>query len=362
MKTLKQSFSGIVLPVLICMMMFNKASAQTNITEKEKKEIVDKAFVLLKENYIFPDKVAPMEKALRKKISEGYYAQFSNTNDFLKNLNHDMETLVNDRHVNIFFDSIRVKQIRAEAKGTYSQPSFSPEFLKRARYENNMVRKVERLDGNIGYLKLDMFVDSRISKPTLLAAMTFLSNSDALIIDLRQNGGGNANTVSFLMSYFLSDSTLVSQFTSRLTKTTTNVYIERDEEVKKFASNIPLYVLVSKRTSSAAEAFAYQLQAFKRAVVVGDTTNGEANPGYGFALNDNLWMMIPTSVNVNAITKTNWQGTGVLPDIVIKSENALNTALSQSYRQLGTAATSADVKKRYEWLSTDLEAKITAAK
>jgi C-terminal processing protease CtpA/Prc len=362
MKTLKQSFSGIVLPVLICVLMFNKASAQSTITEKEKKEILDKAFVLLKENYIFPEKVAPMEKTLRKKLAEGYYAQYTNTNEFLKNLNHDMETLVNDRHVNIFFDSIRVKQIRAEAKGTYTQPSYSPEFLKRARYENNMVRKVERLDGNVGYLKIDMFIDSRIAKPTFLAAMSFLSNSDALIIDLRQNGGGNANAVSFLMSYFLPDSTLVSQFTSRLTKTTENVYIERDEDVKKFANNIPLYVLVSKRTSSAAEAFAYQLQAFKRAVVVGDTTNGEANPGYAFALTDNLWMMVPTSVNVNAVTKTNWQGIGVSPDIVIKSENALNTALSQSYKQLASAATSGEVKKRYEWLAADLEAKPSAAK
>lgn len=358
MKTLKQSFSGIVLPVLICMLMFNKASAQKNdlpITEKEKKEIAGKAFVLLNDNYIFPEKVASVEKQVSKKLAEGYYAQFTTTNEFLKGLNHDMETLINDRHVNVFFDSIRVKQIRAEAKGTYTQPGFSPEFLKRARYENYMVRRVERLDGNVGYLKLDVFVDIRIARPTFLAAMAFLANSDALIIDLRQNGGGNANAVNFLTGYFLPDSTLISQFTSRLTKTTTNIYIEHDEQVKKFGDNIPLYILVSKRTSSAAEAFAYQLQAFKRAIVVGDTTNGEANPGYAFALNDNLWMMIPTSVNKNAVTKTNWQGIGVAPDVVIKSESALNAALLQAYRQLGGRATTAEIKKRYEWLAADLK-------
>ncbi|HMJ46629.1 MAG TPA: S41 family peptidase, partial [Ferruginibacter sp.] len=249
-----------------------------------------------------------------------------------------------------------VKQIKAEEKST-AVPNFDPEFLARARYENNMVRKAERLDGNLGYLKLDLFIDVRISKPTLVAAMNFLHNSDGLIIDLRKNGGGNASTVNFLLNYFLPDSTLTSQFKSRLTKMTTDIYTEYDPAIQKFSNNIPLYILVSKRTSSAAEAFAYTLQSFKRATIMGDTTNGEANPGYAFVLNSDMFIMIPTSVNKNVITHTNWQGVGVVPDILISSSKALDAAQGNAYKELGKSAKDTKLKAMYDWLSTGYSAK-----
>ena len=276
----------------------------------------------------------------------------------MKQLNTDLETLSNDRHVNIFHDPIRVKQIELESKSTTGKPTFNAEFLKRARFENYMVRKAERLEGNIGYLKLDMFIDIQLSKPTLLSAMNFLSNSSALIIDLRQNGGGNASTVNFLLNYFLPDSTLTGEFTSRLTKSTTKLYIEHDELVQKFGGDIPLYIVVGKRTSSAAEAFAYTLQAFKRGIIIGDTTNGEANPGYAYLINSDMWMMIPTSINTNAITKTNWQGVGVIPDEKIAQDKALNAAQARAYEQMALMARNPQIKNRYEWLSLEFRSKV----
>lgn len=360
MKLIKKAFAGIVLPILFGVSLPNNILAQKvdpPIAEAEKTEIINQAMKILKEKYIFPEKVSPMEKAVYKKFSEGQYAQYTTTNKFLKQLNHDMETLIEDRHVNIFYDPIKVKQIKAENKGTYTHPNFSPEFLKRAKFENHMVRKAERLDGNIGYLKLDLFLDSRIAKPTIVSGMNFLSNSDIMIIDIRQNGGGNANAVNFLTNYFLPDSTLISEYYSTLTKETTKTYIEHEEQVQKFSDKVPLYILVSKKTSSAAEAFAYQLQAFKRAIVIGDTTLGEANPGYAFALNDNLWLMVPTSINSNAVTKTNWQGIGVIPDILIKSGRALEAALADAYKKLSSNPENAKIKYLYEWLSFGFAAK-----
>ena len=361
MKLFKRAFTGIILPIFFLAIHCGTLLAQNNdqpISIAAQNQIIDKAFALLKENYIFPGKVTPMEKAIRDKQAGGYYSKLLSVPGFLNQLNTDLESLSNDRHINIFFDPIRVKQIETEKRNNSVRPVFNAEFAKRARFENYMVRKAERLEGNIGYLKLDLFMDVQISKPTLVAAMTFLSNSSALIIDLRQNGGGNASTVNFLLNYFLPDSTLIGDFTSRLTKATTKLYIEEDEQVQKFADDIPLYIVVGKRTSSAAEAFAYTLQAFKRAIVLGDTTNGEANPGYAFAINNEMWMMIPTSINTNAITKTNWQGVGVIPDERISQQKALSAAQAIAYERLGLQAINLQTKTRYEWLAVEFKAKI----
>ena len=366
MKLLRKAFSGILLPILFILLSGEVIYSQNKnriISEPEKKEIVAKAFSLLRENYIFPEKVSAVEKILMKKMVGGFYSKFSTADDFLINLNKDLESLINDRHVNIFFDPVRVRQIQAAAKApATSKPVFTPEFIARAVHENFMIRRAERLEENVGYLKLDLFVDIDLSAPTLVAAMDFLSNSAAVIIDLRKNGGGNANTVNFLESYFLANSTHISGFTSRLSKTTTEIYITPDTRIKKFPENVPLYILVSKRTSSAAEAFAYDLQAFKRAVIIGDTTNGEANPGYAFVVNSEMWMMIPTSLNVNAITKTNWQGIGVVPDVRIPADKALDAAQAAAYKLLRENAKSPEMQNRYEWLFTALDSKIHPVK
>ncbi len=346
--------------LLVLTSSYNSIAQRSNraITAEEQKTIIDKAFVLLKANYIFPNSVTVMEKEIYQKLSAGAYAKFTSVEDFLKNINADLERLSNDRHVDIFYDPIRVKQIEAEAKNEDSKPVYDPRFLQRAKYENFMVRKVERLDGNVGYLKFNAFVDPELSKPTLTASMNFISNSSVLIIDLRQNGGGDSRTLSFLLNYFLPDSTLVSQGRSRMNNEITSSYIIKDSAINKVRQDVPVYILTSKRTSSAAEAFAYILQASKRAVVVGDTTNGEANAGYLFSLNSEMCMMIPAFESINPITKTNWQGKGVLPDIKLAADKALLMAQAKAYEQLAMTTGVAENKTMYEWMATGLMAEV----
>jgi C-terminal processing protease CtpA/Prc len=266
----------------------------------------------------------------------------------------ELEVLTNDKHVNIFFDPVRVKQIEAESKGDEKKPSYAPEFLQRAKFENNMMRKAERMDGNVGYLKFNAFVDLNLSKRTLVAAMNLLENSSALIVDLRQNGGGDGHAVTFLLNYFLPDSTLISLRKGRSGSNTAPHYTTHDAVITKFDKNVPLYILTSKRTSSAAEAFAYTLQSFKRAVVVGDTTKGEANPGYLFPLNKEMYIMIPAFENINPITKTNWQGKGVVPDIIISADKALAMAQARAYEALAATTPVTELKAMYSWMATGL--------
>lgn len=346
MKTFKKAFTAIVLLCLIVVQGF----AQKPITAAEQKQVIDKAFSLLKTNYIFPEVIPAMEKSIYQKLSDGTYSKFSTVEEFLKNINIDLEQLSKDRHVNIFFDPIRVKQINTEEK----QPGYAPEFLERARYENYMVRKAERLDGNVGYIKFNAFVDTSLAKNTLISTMNFVANSNALIIDLRQNGGGDARTLAFLLSYFLPDSTLISERRSRTTAIT-RTYVMHEPQVKKFNANMPVYVLVSKRTSSAAEAFAYTLQSYKRATVIGEVTNGEANPGYVFAVNAEMYIMIPAFESINPITKTNWQGKGVVPDVQVQNDKALTAAQAAAYKTLSQVVQVTQLRNMYASLAEDMQ-------
>jgi hypothetical protein len=355
MKTLKP-LMAIVLSFMICVPCFAQKSDHA-ITVEKQKQIVDKAFMLLKEHYIFPDKIAQMETAIRKKFSQGAYASFSSAETFLKTINADLETLSNDHHIDIFFDPVRVKQIQAEENNSEQKRSYAPEFIQRAKYENYMMRKAERLDGNIGYLKFQAFVDTALSGKTLDAAMNFLSNSNAIIIDLRQNGGGDAATVSYLLGYFLPDSTLIMQARNRNNEVRLS-YIDADHKRIKFQKDIPLFILTGKRTASAAEAFAYTLQSYKRAVVIGDTTLGEANPGYLFAVNNDMYIMIPAFENINPVTKTNWQSKGVYPDVPVNAESALLAAEMKAADFLSIHSSIPELKSMYRWMADGYSAEL----
>ena len=359
MRSFKKAFIAIVLPCLIFQSIPGFAQRSDRpINSQEQKQIIDKAFSLLKANYIFPDVIPPMEKEMYRKLSEGAYAKFSTAEEFIRNVNIDLEQLSRDRHIDIFFDPVRVKQIEAEAKGNEKKPGYAPEFLQRAKYENYMVRKLERLDGNVGYLKFNAFVDTAIARNTLMASMNFLANSSALIIDLRQNGGGDSRTLAFLLSYFLPDSTLISNGRSRASASIIHNYLTGEPLVNKFSKDVPVYILVSKRTSSAAEAFAYTLQSYKRATVIGEITNGEANPGYLFPINTEMFIMIPAFENTNPVTKTNWQGKGVMPDIQVQSDKALTMAQAKAYETLAAVTPVAELKGMYEWMSVGLQAEL----
>jgi C-terminal processing protease CtpA/Prc len=187
--------------------------------------------------------------------------------------------------------------------------------------------KVQRLAGNVGYLDLRMFAGMPEAQPTAIAAMNFLGNADAIIVDLRRNGGGSPGMIQTLLTYFVEpgDRLHFNDFYRRATD---------DIEQYHTASFVPgprlfgkpLYVLVSNRTGSAAEEFSYDVQTHKLGTLVGATTAGAANPGGLFRLSEHLAAFIATGRAINPVTKTNWEGVGVKPDVAVAPENALREA------------------------------------
>ena len=222
------------------------------------------------------------------------------------------------------------------------------------KYENFFLKKIERLDGNIGYFKFNKFEELQFSKEAIASAMNFISNSSAIILDLSQNGGGSAETVHFLMSYFLPDSTKLGEFKRRINNEVIELWTTKDPLIKKIPDNIPLYIIVSKNTSSAAESLAYGLQQFKRATIIGEQTHGEGNPGKRFIINDKLYMMIPTAVNVNAITGTNWEGVGVTPDIKTTASDAFAKTMVRICQVLSKRGNN----NIYQWMIPEYEAQL----
>jgi hypothetical protein len=327
------------------------AQANVEFGEKEQAQIIGKAISLLRENYIYPERVAGIEAFLNNKLRSGGYKEFVKPQDFLENLNADLEREGRDHHLDISFGPERVKQIKLEQQNekTNNPQEFNAEFMMRMRYENFRLRKIERLDGNIGYFNFLNFPPLDPSKESLVGALNFLRYSSAIIVDLRENGGGYADTMNFLVSYFLKDGTQIGEWRSRKENQIRKVFVPADAMVNKIPDDIPVYILVSNRTSSAAEGFSGTLQQFRKAVLVGEQTKGEGNPGELFIINDFLYIMIPTVEARNPVTGKSIDGIGLTPDIKISPDKAFAKALLEICTQLAKTAHVDELKRLYQW-------------
>jgi hypothetical protein len=317
--------------------------------------VIDKTLELVAANYVFPDKVKAVETALRANVRSGTYGALSKPDDFLEALNRDMEAAASDKHLRIVRNPRIVAQLKREASGPQA---VSPEFLAMLRDANFRLRKVESLDGNVGYFKFDNFVELRFVEEPLVGAMNFLHASSALVLDLTDNGGGAGETVDFLLGYFLPDGTRTGETWTRATNETKVSIVKRSPRVEPMLDT-PLYVLVSERTASAAEALAYTLQQAKRAVVVGSRTKGMANPGRQFVIDDRLFVVVPTIVGRNAVSGTNWEGAGIVPDIASAPEHALDAAMADALKRLASGRTEKKERARLLFFSQDHAARLS---
>jgi hypothetical protein len=290
-----------------------------------RKEVVDTLVKRLDDTYVFPETAAKMEQALR--AHEAEYAQITSARQFAQKLTEDLQAVSHDKHLRVRYshDSIPVRPDGPREPSAEERAQMRRE-LSRINYG---FERVERLPGNIGYLDLRGFTPAEIGgDETVAAAFNFLANTNALIIDLRQNGGGDPQRVALICSYLLG--------AERVHLNDLHWRDGKGERVEEFwtQKEVPgrryegkdVYVLTSRYTFSGAEEFTNNLKTLKRATIVGETTGGGANPGGGNRLSEHFGAFIPTGRAVNPITKTNWEGTGVEPDVKVPSEQALHVA------------------------------------
>lgn len=297
-------------------------------------EIVNALADTVRDRYVFPDVAERTEKTLRNKLKDGGYDSVKYAHGLAAVLTTDLQMVNHDLHlwVQYFAHPLPVR-------GPNIEPSAAEvaTTLKQLKVSNFGVGTVKKLPGNIGYLEMREFVPVKYAKKTITAAMTRLAGSAALIIDLWQNGGGDPETVAFLSSYLFDTRTHLNDLYWREGERTEQFWTDEKVPGRKFGQSKPVYVITGRRTFSAAEEFGYNLQSLKRAIVVGEVTGGGAHPGDFVRLNANFSVFIPGGRAINPITKTNWEGTGVIPDVPVPAKTALLVTQKLALQTLSSA-------------------------
>lgn len=336
----------------------NQASAQNisvTIDTKEQKQVIDSVTRLLNDNYIFPEMAKKMNELIEANYKKGAYASLTSAPTFANKLTEDLRSVSHDKHLGVNFDPNMVKELKANPSLS-NDDDIPPAFIEDVKMRNYGFQEVKILPGNIGYLDLRGFIDPKYGAETAVAAMNFLSNASAIIFDLRQNGGGSPAMIQLLTSYLYgSQSVHLNNFYYRPTNETTQTWTLPYVQGKR-RPDVDVYILTSGRTFSAAEEFTYNLKNLKRAVVVGEVTGGGAHPGGSRVVNDRFAAFIPIGRAINPITNTNWEGTGVKPDVIVPSADALLTAQTIALDSLSKKATGG-AKEKYKWELVSLQAK-----
>ncbi|HEV2690302.1 MAG TPA: S41 family peptidase [Bryobacteraceae bacterium] len=293
--------------------------------------VVEGAAASLNEFYVYPETAKKMAEAMQSRLKSGAYDAIDNGVAFAATLTDDLQGVSHDKHLNVNFSP------RALPKRDPGPNSPSPEAMaqQRAQSERNncAFEKVERLASNIGYLKFNAFVDPENCGATVASAMGFLAHVDALIIDLRENGGGDPKMVAHISTYLFAEPTHLNDLYNRKEDKTTEFWTLKDLPGPRFAGK-PVFVLTAKRTFSGGEEFTYNLKNLKRATIIGETTGGGAHPVSGHRIDDHFMIGVPFARAINPISKTNWEGTGVEPDVKVPAAEALDVAKKMAVEQM----------------------------
>ncbi len=314
----------------------------TPIDARTKAAVVESLAVKMQRFYIFPERANELAKVLRKRLAAKEYDRIASSREFADSLLAHTQAVTRDLHTRV--------QYRADPfpKQLDNGPPPAEEIaraLEDERRRNYGFEKVQRLAGNVGYLDLRSFSGSPEAVPTAIAAMNFLGNTDALIVDLRRNGGGDPAMIEMLLTWFVEpgDRLHINDFFEREANRTVQFHTVPYVPGPRLFGR-PLYVLTSARTGSAAEEFAYDVQTHHLGTLIGATTAGAANPGGLFPLSDHLAAFIATGRAINPITKTNWEGTGVQPDLATPPNEALREAHLAALKKLQEVAKDEAVK------------------
>jgi retinol-binding protein 3 len=292
--------------------------------------IVDRLAQKLHDHYIFPEVAQQMDAAIRARAGAGAYDEITRLESFCEQLTEDLQGISHDKHLRLFCHA------EPDPDGEPEQPT--PKQLEEWRYGMSLLNygfaRVERLPGNIGYLDLRGFFPAGLGGETAVAAMNLLAHTSALIVDLRQNDGGDPEMIALITSYLFDQMTNLNNMYWRDGDRTQQFWTLPYVPGRRFGGDKPVFVLTSGETFSGAEEFAYNLKHLKRATIIGEVTGGGAHPVGGYAITPHVGAHIPVGRAINPISGTNWEGVGVAPDIAVPQEDALRTAQILALRRV----------------------------
>jgi hypothetical protein len=351
------------LVVLVCIFV-SVASAQREqpdltIDAATRTQVISEVLKRLIDAYVFPEVAKQMQQSIREKHEKKEYDQITSSKELAATLTKDLQAVSKDKHLRVYYSHKVIPE-----RGARREPT-AEEIEQRRRdlaWRNHGFTKVERLSGNIGYIEFTGFMDHELGAETVAAAFNFVNGTDALIFDMRRNGGGNPAMVALVCSYlFGTEPVHLNDLYWRQGNRTDEFWTSKEVSGKRYL-NKDVYVLTSKRTFSGAEEFSYNLKNLKRATIVGETTGGGAHPGGVLRVSDHFEMFVPRGRAISPITKTNWEGTGVTPDVSVSADQALLVAQLMALKKSATALKNPNIKAGVEDEIQKLEKELAALK
>ena len=289
----------------------------------------------LENNYVIPSTATKLSQLIRSKSFITGCNNLQSSEEIAEFMTSELNKIANDRHLSVVYDPQWVNELKTYRSSAQTE-SFADSRVMETPTDNYGFKKVEMLDGNIGYLDIRTFSDSHLGGETLENAMKFLQHADGIIIDLRNNFGGSPFMVTSLASYFFDlDTVHLLTFEQRengvlsQTQDWTSPYVPGPR-----FKDTPLYILTSSNSASAAESFSYAMQSLTRATIVGEVTAGAANARSAEIVNNDYILTLPSARPVDPRTNDNWERKGVKPNIETSSDNALNVAYAEVLNSL----------------------------
>ncbi|MEJ2721844.1 MAG: S41 family peptidase [bacterium] len=320
--------------------------------------IVDSVTAAIDSIYVLETPAKRIVEGLRKNLAGGEYDDLTDPVEFVERLYRDAQAINHDGHFRMAampsLDPALAEQQQDE------DPADVDRRNRIRRAQNYGFEKAEILPGGIGYVKFNQFSHGDDAFAAAAAAMNFLANSNAIILDLRENGGGSAAMIRFICGYLFEEKEHLINWDIRAEKKTVQSY-SADYVPGKRITEQPVYILTSDRTFSAAEEFTFDLKNLERATVVGDTTGGGGHTVSTYVFDfDSLrvGIRIPYGRAYNPENNEGWEGVGVTPDIAVPTEQALDAARADALQKLIESEEDEQITARYRWSLTDLESRL----
>jgi hypothetical protein len=305
------------------------SSAAAGIDLVTQREVLNQLAQVLESQYAIEGTAKRLASFLQAKAKSNAYKGINNGPEFARALTDDLYSVAHDKHLRVSFS---FTPLPPPPKGPPGPPP--QDVIDQMRKLNGAIPKAEILDGNVGYMRVNGVPPLAAARSAVAAAFAFLHNTDALIIDNRGNGGGDPNTVALYVSYLSEGKPfLVNTFHWRAGNQVEE-FRTTDLGDLAYGAHKPVFVLTSPMTFSGGEELTYDLQQLKRAVIVGESTGGGANPGGRVPLGTHFVVNVPQGQAVNPITGTSWEGVGVKPDVTVPSAMALSQAHAQAIERL----------------------------
>jgi len=354
--------SAVIGALLALVLLFSSSDAQTHrpdalpaIDASVRAAVVDSLAGAIASIYVLEEPADRIVEGLREHLADGDYDGISDPSEFARKLEEDAQAIHHDGHFRVM--AMPPLDSTVAAADQVEDPADRERGLRRDRALNYAFRRAEILPGGVGYLRFDRFCHGREAFEAATAAMNFISNSSAVILDLRRNTGGSAAMIRFLAGYFFERNVHLVNWDIRAMDKTVQSY-SADYVPGQRMLDQPVYILTSSRTFSAAEEFAFDLRSLERATIVGETTRGGGNT-VAMSVFDfdgfRIGVRLPFGRAYNPENNEGWEGVGITPHIEVPAEEALDVAYVDALNRLIEVEEDEQYRRSLEWPLTDLE-------